>query len=508
MSTLKAANLFQSGMVLQRNKPLRIWGEATPGAEVTVRIQGVQASVTADESGAWLAELPALSASPGEVLEICAGGETVTCHDVAVGEVYVASGQSNMEFFLRYEKHKAEILPDCENDRIRFYDVPKVAYTGQNIDFDYHNVGFWRKANAENLDFFSAVGYYFARELEQALDVPVGIIGCSWGGTASAAWMRRDSAERLHRPEVARFAEFEQEVPDLRSHFSKLFLCDQGLAHWNPFYDFVMPRTPGPEEFGAFFAQSDMPDGADFTNLLLPEQNPGTLFEHMVMTIAPASVSGVLWYQGESDDNEEESVIRYAESMEALIADWRAVWQDEQLPFFLVQLPGFRSWGTTSNLHYAAIRADQQKVADRDEHVYLCSIADVGEEFDIHPKDKKTVGTRLALLAKKYLYGMDLAADAPVFASAVRDGATLTLTFLHGDGLHIAGESLNALEVSAEGRALEVSAVTEENRLILHLTQDIPSGTPVCINHARSAWYLVNLYNAAGLPAIPFHAEL
>ena len=510
MSKLKTANLFQSGMVLQRNKPLRVWGEAAPGIEVTVQIQGKQGTSIANANGAWLAELPALSTSECEVLEITAGGESLTCHDVAVGEVFVASGQSNMEFFMRYEKHKQETLATCKNDRIRFYDVPKVAYIGQDLDFDYDNVGIWRKANAENLDYFSAVGYYFASALEQALNVPVGIIGCNWGGTATAAWMRRDSAERLQRPEVARFAEFAKGISeqDLRTRFSNFFLCDHGLSSWDPFSEFVMPRTPSPEEFAAFFAQAQMPDGEEFTNVILPEQNPGSLFEHMVMTIAPVSVSGILWYQGESDDNEDESLIRYAESMEAVITDWRTAWNDPKLPFFLVQLPGFRSWGATNNLHYAAIRADQQKVTDSDERVFLCSISDVGEEFDIHPKDKKTVGTRLALLAEHYLYGLDVSADAPVFAGTERNGNTLIITFHHGSGLHIAGDSLNALDVSSGNSAVAYEVSTEENRLIIRLKQDILLTTPVSVNYAQSAWYQVNLYNDAGLPAFPFKAEL
>lgn len=510
MSRLKTAALFQSGMVLQRNKPLRVWGDAIPGTEVTVRIQEKQAAAIAGADGAWLAELPPLTASECEVLEITAGSETIAFHDIAVGEVFVASGQSNMEFFMRYEKHKEEALATCQNDRIRFFDVPKVAYTGQNIDFDYHNVGFWRKASTENLDYFSAVGYYFARALEQALNVPVGIIGCSWGGTPSASWMRRDSAERLQRPEVAHFAEATKGLSeqDLRDRFRKFFLCDQGLSNWNPFSEFVMPRTPSPEEFAAFFAQAQMPDGNEFANVILPEHNPGSLFEHMVMTVAPVSVSGVLWYQGESDDNEDVSLIRYAESMEAVIADWRAAWSDSSLPFFLVQLPGFRRWGETSNLHYAAIRADQQKVADSDEYVYLCSISDAGEEFDIHPKDKKTVGNRLALLAEKYLYGLDLSADAPALANAERTGNVLTLTFLHGNGLHIVGDRLTALEVSSEGVTIPCDVATEENRLVIRLKQDIPSSAPICVAFAQSAWYLVNLYNESGLPAFPFKAEL
>lgn len=507
---LRVAKVFQSGMVLQREKPIRVWGKAVPGAEVIVQLQGGRAVSTANAEGAWMVELPPMAASESEVLEVVASGETITYNDIAVGEVFVASGQSNMEFFMRYEKHKAETVKTCENSRIRFYDVPKVAYDGQNIDFDYSNVGIWRKANVDNLDYFSAVGYYFARALEKALDVPIGIIGCSWGGTTAAGWMRRDSAERLNRPEIKRFAEGMKGIPecDYRSYFSKNFLSDQGLSTWNPFYEFAMPRTPGPEEYAEFFANATMPEGTDFVNAVLPEHNPGSLFEYMVMSIAPSTISGVLWYQGESDDNEDEAEIRYAESLETVIADWRDAWKEQKLPFFLVQLPGFRCWGATSNQHYAAIRSDQQKVADGDENVYLCSIADVGEEFDIHPKDKKTVGERLALLAEKYLYGLDEFADAPVFSGAKRDGNQITLTFNHGDGLHIVGDQLNALQVSEGDIAIEYDSCIEDDLLVIKLKNYVPTAMPVRVSFAQDVWYKVNLYNGANLPAVPFDVTL
>lgn len=505
---LSAAGIFQSGMVMQRGKNLKIWGEANPGADVLVQIQGRKAVTTTDPEGKWLVELPPLTVSLNEKLEITAGEEKLTFDDIAIGEVFVASGQSNMEFLMRYEKNKADILDSCENGRIRFYDVPKVAYAGQNLDFDYSKVGIWRKANRDNLDFFSAVGYYFARALEETLDVPVGIIGCSWGGTVAASWMCRESAELLQRPEITQFAEGMKDIPEdgRRSYFSKSFLNDHGFSTWNGFYEFALPGTPTQEEFAEFFKQAQMEHGADFVSSVMPEQNPGCLFEYMVMTVAPFTVSGVLWYQGESDDNVDETVIRYFESMESVITDWRNVWQQPLLPFFVVQLPGFQSWLGTDNYHYTSIRADQMRVTEEIANTYLCSIGDCGEQFDIHPKNKKPVGERLALLAEKYLYHVDLCADAPLFKTAERSGNRIELVFLHGAGLHITGGQLNALEVRSAGEPVEYTTDIVGDKLIVEVS--CSESAPITVNFAQAAWYQINLYNGAGLPAFPFKVNV
>lgn len=160
---LKLDRIFSDGMILQREKPVAVWGTADPGQTVTVRAQGQSASVGTDSDGAWRCELEPLHASESEVLTVRAGDELVTLSDVAVGEVFIAGGQSNMEFWMRYDRDVETVRPTCTNARIRFYDVPKCSYPGQLDDFDFSEVGIWRKATPEDLDRFSAVGYYCAR---------------------------------------------------------------------------------------------------------------------------------------------------------------------------------------------------------------------------------------------------------------------------------------------------------------------------------------------------------
>lgn len=502
---MKLSPLFSDHMILQRGKPVPVWGEAAPGVEVRISLQGASYSAKADDAGAWCVPVGPLDAQESGTLEIAAGSERIVLRDVAVGDVFLAGGQSNMEFLMRYEKHFAAERERCTDPLLRFYDVPEIAYDGQDRDFDYSKVGLWRRASEEDLDYFSAPGYYFAKELRKALCVPVGIVGLNWGGTRTSAWMREDHAREICPEQVA---DFEAKLKGksfeaLAAEAGKSPLNDRGYASWDPFGEFIMAGTPGPEEIGAFFAgmgaQIDLGSFAEFAD---PKMAPGTLYEHMVKKTAPFGVKGVLWYQGESDDETEGSAAHYARSLRTLIADWRALWGDK-LPFFVVQLPGFRSWLAVVDRDYPLIREAQQQVADADENVFLCSISDRGEEFDIHPKDKQTVGLRLAGLALRHLYGQAVIADPPRPLECRRAGEEITIRFADaGEGLQVRGERLEALHVlGPEG---ELPFRFRAGGDSLTLTVEGAGALPLEIRFAKDLWYCVNLYNSGGVPAIPF----
>ena len=481
--SITLAKVFQSGMLLQREKPAAIWGSANPGAEITVAIQGHSAQTRADARGEWSMLLPPLAASKGETLRVSGADDEIVLDDVAVGEVFIAGGQSNMEFCMRDEKYRSEALPGCENANIRFYSVPKLAYEGQENDFDYHNVGFWRKATPRDLDIFSAVGYYFARLLCRDLDIPVGIFGCNWGGTRTSAWMTEEHAHALQPEHCAAFAA----ALNGRSMAEFIEACRSDITNATGYADWDDPID-----------YSALPPWEDRTN---PQNAPGSLYRRMVLRIAPYTARGALWYQGESDDDFEQS--RHKTALEAVMSDWRAAWRDPALPFLVVQLPGFDSQIDASSRDYPTIRQCQQEAVDGDAHAHLCSISDVGEEHDIHPKDKRTVGERLALLAEKHIFGRDILADAPRFASAKRDGQCITVTFDHaGAGLRVADAPLRALDITANGRALPHTCEVSGNQLRIMLSEDVES--PILLRFARTNWYCVNLYNEAGIPAIPF----
>ena len=522
---LTLARIFADGMVLQRDKALELWGTAVPGEVVRVAIQGQEATSAADYAGQWRCELAPLHSSEQETLDVVSGTERLSLTRVAVGEVFVAAGQSNMEYWMRYDRELEEARASCANERIRFYDAPKCSYPGQLEDFDYSEAGVWRTASPEELDRFSAVAYYCARVLEERLDVPIGIVGCNYGGTISSAWMRADHARALE-PEQA--AAFDAQLGDLS--YAELLAQgrlnpknDKGYATWPAWNEFFLPRTPNEAEIAEFMraeaAKASGPadvggldvgasaDGASAgvrPELLTPtKEAPGALYTHMVLPIAGFAARGVLWYQGESDDEIPAARPRYATALRAIIADWRAAWHDPELAFLVVQLPGFGSWMGLPAGDYGAIRACQQEVADDTEGVWLCSIGDMGDDHDIHPKVKRPVGERLALLALCHLYGHGLLADAPRVTEAQRVGARVTIRFCHaGDGLTIEGAEVDDLRLHCGDRALPFAAHAEGDCLVLDLQRE-PS-SELSVSYGQSNAHCLNLYNSAHIPALPF----
>lgn len=509
--TLTLAPIFSNNMVLQRELPVRIWGQSNPGSVVEVSVQGSTVSCTADKTGCWECTLPPLIASEGEMLNVRAGDERITLTDIAVGEVFVAGGQSNMEFWMRYDKQVEEFRPTCTNSRIRFYDQPKCSYPNQTKDFDYSKVGIWRKATHEDLDYFSAIGYYFARGLEMVLDVPVGIVGCNYGGTKSLAWMKPEHA-RIVQPEQT--AAFEAQLHGLS--YDELLANgrlnpsnDKGYATWPAWNELFLGQSPSKEEAEAFMASvvAGMQENAQVKpGMLTPtKEAPGALFTYMVQPIAGFATRGVLWYQGESDDENDGAQARHAKALQTIIADWRDAWQRADLPFLVVQLPGFGSWEAMGmGAHdWPTIRAGQQKVADEDEYVWLCSASDMGDKRDIHPKEKKPIGERLSLLALHHLLGMEVPADAPRCVGAERKGPWIILQFEHAEnGLVIAGAEVNALELLCNGASTTFQAGTRGSRLVLAPTN--PTSDPLEVRFAQTNWYRTNLYNGANIPALPF----
>lgn len=498
---IKAAKIFQDGMLLQREKSVRIWGSGEPGEKVRVMIQEKQAETYAGKDGNWSVELPPLKESFSEMMRIQSGEDQIEIADIAIGEVFVAAGQSNMEFWMRYEKNYQKMLAFCNNVNIRFFDMPKLAYDGQENDFDYHNVGIWRKASRENLAYFSAAGYYFARKLEKELSVPVGIIGCNWGGTKSLAWMQEEHGRKIQKEQTA---EFEEKLKGQSySEFCRAAgsnpMNDTGNSTWNPFNDFILPKTPSEEEIKEFLGQ----DGGPVIGLANPQDAPGALYKHMVQRLAPYTVRGILWYQGESDDAINGTQKNYKAALDAIKGDWRAAWKEPGLPFFIVQLPGFYSWFGCVNQGFSIIRECQQNSVDEDADAYLCSISDAGEKYDIHPKDKMVVGERLALLAEKYLFGKNILADAPRLKEIEREGSKITLLFENAEGgLSVDGSLVNALTVISKEHETEYQFMLSGEKLILNLADDICE--KITVKFAQGAWYKVNLYNQSGIPAIPF----
>ncbi len=497
---LSIAMIFSDKMVLQREKEIPVWGEASPGAPVTVELDGCRVETTADPSGKWRAVLPPHGAGTGYRLLVTSGAEKRVFQDVCVGEVWLAGGQSNMEYYLGFEKHIDEVLAGEMNPMLRFFDYPEVTYEGQLEDYSYRNEGFWRGCTKEDLPYFSAVGYYFGEKLQKALDVPVGIIGCNWGGTPACAWM--DTKYLAGNDGQVWVREYEDAVRDLDvKSYQKEFRASPRNDRTNRMNPTEMKivkvglTKEQQEKLMASWSFTSVPYGPWF------ECRPGGLYETMLKKVHPYAVRGVIWYQGESDDAHP---AEYETVFSQMIRCWRALWQEE-LPFLFVQLAPFREWLACNGTAYPRVRASQERVSKTVPNTWMASIGDVGMEWDIHPKDKKPVGERLALLARSHVYGENILCDAPELLSAEKADGNITICFSHGEGLHIAGDILHAMiGVDPAGESRDISHAEIRNEtLILHGCADI-----AVLRFARTDYYEVNLYNAAGIPAKPFEVKL
>lgn len=504
---LRLAEIFQDKMMLQREKNVPVWGTADAGAMVKVSIQEVSGETRADTSGSWHMLLPPLRASYKEIMEICSETEKVVLENVAVGEIWVAAGQSNIEFPMCHEKYFSEEKKNMSKALLRFFDVPEISYEGQKEAFDYSNVGIWREADKAELARFSAVGYYFQKELAASLDVPVGIVGCNWGGTNCCVWMSRESAEKYGKPWVEEYKEKwrKLEAEEYWEKQNSIKFNDTGNPAMDAFSCFMLPRTPGEKEIKVFMENDS--EGIVSLQELSPKEIPGNLYEHMVKTIAPFAVKGVLWYQGEGEDKLGQPQL-YEGMLKALIKDWRKLWKDEALPFLIVQLPAWESWFGLENHGLKTVRYCQQKAAEETEAVWLCTNSDQGEQYDIHPKEKKTVGQRLALLARGKIYGEKILCEAPRAENICMTGKNrLEISFSNADGgLEIKGDSLSAMHILSGEEELEFSAKTENNKLILEV--ELTDSQPIKLIYACDKWFQVNLYNQAHLPALPFEMQL
>lgn len=500
------AAIFGDHMVLQRGKPVKIWGENTVHQFIRVFVDGQEAGRTQAAPGAWAVTLPALPTSWGMELTIAGEdpAETLTFRDVALGEVWIAGGQSNMEFALEFDAEAHVAIPRAHHPGIRFFDCPKVKYPGYEAKTDLSQFGFWRPCTPVNAPFYSAVGYYFARQIEQHCQAPVGIIGCNWGGTSASAWMDESLLQQDELLSVY-CAEYEQALERLDMQ-AYLAAEEKQRQLWNlpqvqKSMRNMMKRTPGPLTYPLFTAGMRL-----VTKSALPlgphsENRPGGLFHTMLQKIAGYTARGVIWYQGESDHPK---AGLYARLFGAMIACWRQAWQDD-LPFLFVQLAPHASHLGLPVFHFADLRQQQEQVAQTTPAAYMASIMDLGAKLDIHPKLKRPVGERLALLARGKVYGEDLLCEAPEVAEMQVAGDCLTITFRHaGEGLYLKGRRLKSLELVVDGAPCKAQAVIVDKERVLVQAAALLGAICVEARLAHADFAEVNLYNSAGLPAKPF----
>lgn len=500
---LKAAILFQSGMILQRDKTIAVWGEAEPSALVRVQIQSMTAESAADENGKWQILCGPFHSSWNETMTICCGAEELCLENVQVGDVWLAGGQSNMEFHMCYDLEFETEKTACDGG-IRLFDYPEVSYEGQIDEANYRaQYGFWRICSESELERFPAAAYYFAKAIRKKRDIPIGIIGCNWGGTPACAWMSEEAIRSCGGEvwlEDYRQATAQLDVEAYKKNFRAKranFRQDQ-LA--DPIARIIVTGYPT-DVILQKVAEAGFTDD-DLAHITGPydEKRPTALYHSMLRQIAPYGIQGVLWYQGESDDIHAEL---YHRMFPALIRCWRALW-NEELPFLFVQLAPFAHWLACTGARYPELRAAQQWTADHVPHTGMAVITDIGCDWDIHPKEKRPVGERLALLAERYVFGEDVLCEAPAMRKIELQDSTVILHFdFAGEGLQLDGDRLGGLELYQGGYPVAFDSCSAQGDKVIVTGKDIRAGLPT---EARLAWtdyYAVNLKNNAGIPARP-----
>ncbi len=508
---LKLAELFGDNMVLQQGKKVKIWGSGIPNQIVTVKVQGKICQTRVAEGGQWWAEVPGLKASKQETLSVQSGDEEIVLKDVAIGEVWLAGGQSNMEFFLRYDKDFRETVKTCENQDIRFFDYPEIPTERFRDTRDYSEYGFWRLCNEENIQYYSAVAYYFARDLQKDLDVPVGIVACNCGGTRACCWMDEASVQKCGPVWQEEYEAGVAAIKDLKAAeeaYANNPMCDKAHPFDNEFTDRLLYGLPEEEMLAQLAQLGDMSE----INPIGPwhEWRPSGLYHTMLKRVAPYTIRGVIWYQGESDDIHADI---YADMMEGVIRCWRKEWNDE-LPFIMTQLAPFGEAMPPGGRYYPLIRDAQEAVVKKMPQVYCASIGDVGSGYDIHPKKKQPVGHRLALLARGHVYGEDILCEAPMLEDAVYADGLADLTFSAAEGGLIVKNHtvhVNALEIYENDKVLPETAydvTLQNNHMLIHFKDTQPAKGTLKISFARTSYYEVNIYNLADIPMKPFEVEL
>lgn len=499
---LKLSMPYGDGMVLQGGKPLRICGESD-GAEVTVSVQGHSASAKVTD-GRWEVSLPPLDYGEGETMEVHGGGETLVLRDVAVGEVWLAGGQSNMEFMLCYDSGWQSEKE--QRSKIRFFDVPEIACDENLEDADYSKFGFWRKADSEeNLRYYSAVAYYFAKKVAAETGHVVGMIGCNWSGTPACTWidpeyLRGTPGEIWLTDYASRSEGFSEE--EMRDAYRKnKFMSDHSnLVDATAFLYIGSSREQQKK------MMEEHPFPAPKPGQKLPPDYvhaPGRLFSSMVGRVAPYTLRGFIWYQGESDELHPDV---YDSMMSALVRCWRDTWGDGELPMYMAQLTSFGIWMTGTGSAYPALRAMQEKAADEIDGLYMASTMDAGMMWDIHPKQKRPVGERMAKLALRHTYGREISdAGSPGVEQAEIGSGKVTLHMSFSSGGLSSGERLGQmLSLSIDGcRVYDFYAATECGCIVLRHPEILP-GRKLHIEYAQSGYCPVDIFNSEGFSVRPF----
>jgi len=611
---LKVNPLFGNHMVIQRDQPIKVWGRSTPGSRVDVSLNGERGQCQSEISGKWELLLREMPVGGPYCLVVECGSENSVFEDIFIGDVWLASGQSNMDYKMSQGvKNGVEELANADYPQIRFIKDAVRASAKPEEEIPQAE---WKVCTPETVGDFSAVAYFFAREVFKETGVPVGIINASWGGSPIEAWMSPETLERLphvkgpvipevedgtcelvnyssineanageclklvnssflglekgvylpdyddsgwqHRDALPNWQELTNQIYWFRKTFDLVSLPEKGLAFDLGYYQGLFaayvngkevlrgenlpavfsvsksdlkegenviafrlanpwfPPFIEPGESGAFASDSQNgmridllhdwvcsgSEEAPLPKFYSIQQIASGCWLGMVHPLLKTKIKGVIWYQGEQNGD---AGFQYRELFSGMISDWRIRFEQGYFPFIWVQLANFGQESVVENNGWPFVR-EAQDMALKLPYTAMATAIDVGEINDIHPKDKATVGKRLALCALNTAYGMDVESSGPRFESMVIQDKAVIVSFTHAAGLHTRGEaSPKGFTIAGEDMIFHPAMARIAGEAIVLTSDEVMQ--PIAVRYAWAKNPPTNLYNKANLPAFPFRTD-
>ena len=491
---IKLPKVFSDNMVLQQELPVPVWGWAAAGETVTVELDGREASAKADDTGKWRVDFGPMGAGGPHVMTVtgsAAPGNRVAITNVLIGEVWLCSGQSNMDVGVNMSSNAAAEIAAADYPSMRLFTVKR--YPSRTVQQDVLS-GEWVSCSFESVPAFSAVGYYFGREVCRNLKVPVGLIQASVGATPAEAWTSQEALEA------------DAELKKLLDLW----------AEWTDKYNASPVSTPEYQnnqheanqawkklrnEATAKHRQGERihipPAPPTYFNPYKSPHRPTTLFNSMIAPLIPYAIRGAVWYQGESNSRR---AWQYQRLFPVMIADWRERWGQGDFPFLYVQLASCRRHGLWPELREA------QTMTLAVPNTAMAVAIDIGESNEIHPRNKQEVGRRLFLGALAKAYGRDVVYSGPLYDGMKVEGKHVRLTFKHvHGGLAARGGELKGFTIAGEDKSFLPANAEIEGDTVVVWNDQIREPTSV-----RYAWHddpVCNLFNREGLPASPFRTD-
>ena len=444
-SQIKMNNLFSDNMVLQRNSNVNIWGKSNPNQKVTVYSSWNNKSVktNSNNNGEWILKIETNDYNGPHKLTISTNNDLVEINNILLGEVWFASGQSNMEMTLNGYLNEPifgsqDLIANANNSQIRLLTIER---NYSSVPLDNFN-GIWKESNPESVRYFSAVAYSFAKYITESLDIPVGIIVTAWGGTPAEAWSKKSFLDK---------------------------------------------------NFEAGIIKNNDPEKLD-------HHNPGYLYNAMLNPLIPFTVKGGIWYQGE---NNRARAKHYSKLMNVMIHSWREEWGIGEFPFYFVQIAPFR-YDDANKFTSAELREAQLEAMKNIENSGMVSTVDIGDLNSIHPPEKIEVGNRLAYWALNKTYGFEsITPSGPIVKSAKINGSSVKINFDYvQNGFYNFNGPLKDFELAGDDDQYYTATAEISGRSIIVESDNVP--VPTKVRYGWKNYFEATLFNLEGLPASSF----